>query len=67
MLKIKEDIYYLQLFGKMYSLYYWYCISIIVVIFLVFSIIIELKMYIFGIIYIGLGFVVICYIIGKCF
>lgn len=37
MLKIKEDIYYLQLFGKMYSLYYWYCVSIIVVIFLVFS------------------------------
>lgn len=67
-LKTKEDIHYSQPFGKMYSLYmyYRYCISTIVVIFLVSSIITEPKMYIFGIIHIGLGFVVICHIIGKC-
>lgn len=65
-LKTKEDIHYSQPFGKMYSLYYRYCVSTIVVIFLVCSIITEPKMYIFGIIHIGLGFVVICHIIGKC-
>lgn len=65
-LKTKEDIHYSQPFGKMYSLYYRYCVSTIVVIFLVSSIITEPKMYIFGIIHIGLGFVVIFHIIGEC-
>lgn len=36
-LKTKEDIHYSQPFGKMYSLYYRYCVSTIVVIFLVSS------------------------------
>lgn len=36
-LKTKEDIHYSQPFGKMYSLYYRYCVSTIVVIYLVSS------------------------------